>query len=237
MDLKESGVLGDRAQGHWYYRSKARAMARLLGGRAPRAVLDVGAGSGFFSRYLLRHTGAAQAWCVDTGYDADSDRLEAGKPIHFRRSVAAVDTDVVLLMDVLEHVDDDVALLREYAGKVPSGSRFLVTVPAFRFLWSGHDDFLGHKRRYTLGQLETTVRSAGLQVERGGYYFGIVFPLAAALRLVRRLVPDGRPAHSDLRVHPPMVNWLLAGLCAMELPLMRFNRAAGLTAYCLAGKP
>ena len=49
-------------------------------------------------------------------------------------------------------------LLRHYAAKVPSGAHFLVTVPAFRFLWSGHDVFLEHKRRYTLAEIEATMR-------------------------------------------------------------------------------
>ena len=62
------------------------------------------------------------------------------------------------MMDVLEHVDNDAGLVRHYATKVPSGAHFLVTVPAFRFLWSGHDVFLEHKRRYTLAEIEQTMR-------------------------------------------------------------------------------
>ena len=77
-------------------------------------------------------------------------------------------------------------LVRHYATKVPSGAHFLVTVPAFRFLWSGHDVFLEHKRRYTLAEIEQTMRDAGLEVVRGAYYFGLVFPLAAAVRLATR---------------------------------------------------
>ena len=87
------------------------------------------------------------------------------------------------MMDVLEHVDDDRGLVRHYAGKVPAGAHFLVTVPAFRFLWSGHDVFLEHKRRYRLREIEATMRDAGLEIVRGAYYFGLIFPLAAAVRL------------------------------------------------------
>ena len=56
---------------------------------------------------------------------------------------------VILLMDVLEHVDDDVGLLRAYAEPARPGTRFIVSVPAFSWLWSAHDEFLEHRRRYT----------------------------------------------------------------------------------------
>lgn len=236
MDLKETDILGADIEHHWYYSSKAKAMTRLLEGAAPTRILDVGAGSGFFSRHLLAHTTAKDAWCVDICYEADSDESETGKAVHYRRSVDAIDADLVLLMDVLEHVDDDVSLLKEYVDKVPRGSRFLITVPAFKFLWSGHDDFLEHKRRYTLKQLEEAVRNAGLEVKHGAYYFGMVFPIAATLRLAQKANSDGKPTRSQLTRHHPIVNAALKSLCNVELRFMKFNRVAGLTVFCLAEK-
>lgn len=238
MDLKEADILGDRIGQHWYYRTKAKALARMLEARPIVRVLDVGAGSGFFARHLLRTTAAAEAWCVDTSYEAETEGQEAGKPIHFRRSVAASDADLVLLMDVLEHVDDDVALLAQYRDKVAPGTRFLVSVPAFQWLWSGHDVFLDHKRRYTLAQVEDVARRAGLRVLRGAYGFGTVLPLAATMRVAGRMRSraDAQP-HSQLRQHHPFVNETLALLSAIELPLLRANRFAGLTAFCLAEAP
>lgn len=236
MDLKETEILGSDTEHHWYYSSKAKAMSRLLEGAVPARILDVGAGSGFFSRYLLAHTMAKEAWCVDISYKIDADECEAGKPVHYRRSIGSVEADLVLLMDVLEHVDDDVALLKDYVGKVPCGSRFLISVPAFQFLWSGHDDFLEHKRRYTLKQLEEAVQKAGLDVKRGAYYFGLVFPIAATLRLTQKASSIGTTARSQLTRHHPIVNKVLKSLCNAELPFMNLNRAAGLTVFCLAEK-
>lgn len=236
MDLKETDILGPDIGLHWYYHSKARAMLRMLKGTSANTLLDVGAGSGFFSHHLLTHTETAQAWCVDISYPVDSDASTAGKPVHYRRAVGTLDADLVLLMDVLEHVDDDVGLLKAYVDKVPSGSRFLITVPAFQFLWSGHDDFLEHKRRYTLRQLESVVAQAGLQVQQGAYYFGLVFPIATGLRLLQRNVSRA-PAKSQLSRHHPLVNGVLKSLCSLELAFMGANRIAGLTVFCLAQKP
>ncbi|POA29336.1 MULTISPECIES: methyltransferase domain-containing protein [unclassified Pseudomonas] len=236
MDLKEIDILGSSIGQHWYYCSKAAAMTRLLGDTPVKRILDIGAGSGFFTQHLLARTTATEAWCVDISYEADSDTTTAGKPLHYRRSIDSVDTDLVLLMDVLEHVDDDVGLLKAYVDKVPSRSRFLMTVPAFRFLWSGHDEFLEHKRRYTLPQLETVARDAGLTVMQGVYYFGLVFPIAATLRLLPTGAQPSAP-RSQLKRHHPLVNTLLKTLCTLELPFMRVNRLAGLTVFCLARKP
>ena len=238
MDLKETDILGDAISEHWYYRSKAKALTSLLGKKPASTILDVGAGSGFFSRYLLSSTTAKMATCVDISYPEEFDDQENSKPIYFRRSIEKNTADVVLLMDVLEHVDDDVGLLAHYVQKAPSGARFFISVPAFDFLWSGHDVFLEHKRRYRLEQLETVAEKAGLTVNKSGYYFGIVFPLAAAIRLAKRQ-SDGapKPAQSDLSLHHPWVNMALAALCSLEVPLINSNRLAGLTVFCAAQKP
>lgn len=237
MDLKETDILGDGIGKHWYYRSKARAMEHLLGGVMPSVILDVGAGSGFFSRKLLSNTPAKQAWCVDISYEVDSETLEAGKPVFLRRSVDKVDADLILVMDVLEHVDDDVGLLDDYVKKVPCGARFIISVPAFQFLWSGHDVFLEHKRRYRLNQIEDVARRAGLTVKHGAYYFGAVFPIAATIRMANNLLRRGREkAQSQLTQHHPFVNETLAAMSSAELPFFLRNRFAGLTAFVLAEK-
>jgi 2-polyprenyl-3-methyl-5-hydroxy-6-metoxy-1,4-benzoquinol methylase len=234
MDLKEEDILGADIGRHWYYRSKAAALTRMVRSLGARRILDIGAGSGFFSRHLLAEAGAQSALCVDIGYASDRDDSEDGKPVLYRRDTGPTDCDLVLMMDVLEHVDDDRGLVRHYAAKVSSGAHFLVTVPAFRFLWSGHDVFLEHKRRYRLGEIETTLRDAGLQVVRGAYYFGFVFPLAAAVRLATRGATEPR---TSLKKHGALTNGILTAMCAAELPLLPINRLAGLSAFVLARKP
>jgi SAM-dependent methyltransferase len=234
MDLKEEDILGADIGRHWYYRAKAAALRRAVGDLGPRRILDVGAGSGFFSRHLLARTATQSALCVDIGYPSERNDSVAGKPVLYRRDTGPTDCDLVLMMDVLEHVDDDRGLLRHYAAKVPSGAHFLVTVPAFGFLWSGHDVFLEHKRRYRLGEIEGAMGDAGLEVMRGSYYFGLVFPLAAAVRLASRRTTEPR---SSLRKHDAITNGILGAVCLAELPLFPLNRLAGLSAFVLARKP
>lgn len=228
--------MGDSTANHWYYRSKAKAVTKLLGNIDNATILDVGAGSGFFSKHLLRHSNAQTAWCVDISYAAESDGSEAGKRMYYRCSVDAVDANLVLLMDVLEHVDDDVGLLDHYKKKVPSGARFLISVPAFQFLWSSHDEFLEHKRRYTLRQIQDVARESGLVVEQSVYYFGFVFPIAAGMRMADKFLAGDRKPSSQLSKHSTAVNAALTAICHSELPLLSLNRFAGLTAFCVAKK-
>jgi SAM-dependent methyltransferase len=238
MDLREHDLLDEAAAAkHWYYRSKARAIQRALRRYEPASVLDVGAGSGYFSRRLLSVSSVREALCVDINYSSEWDESVNGKPLRFRRSCASSGADLVLLVDVLEHVDDDVGLLREYGAKVAGGTRILVSVPALKFLWSGHDAFLGHKRRYSLREIESVVTRAGMRRLSSFYYFGLVLPAAAVTRLARRLfLPNAAPS-SQLGTHGRLVNAVLHGLCSFERSFMMANRLAGLSAFVLCERP
>jgi SAM-dependent methyltransferase len=238
MDVKEEDILGDAVHAHWYYVSKGRALRAMLHGVPARSVLDVGAGSGIFAKSLLAGS-AERAVCVDPAYPHEWDDAFAGKPISFRRAINDSDADLALMMDVLEHVDDDVGLLRDYARLLAPGSHVLVTVPAFQFLFSGHDVFLEHRRRYRRDQLLRVATAAGLEPVRAWFFFGLIFPLVLAQRLMERaLVDAGRLApQSSLHRHSPAVNGALIALHRAELLLFPFNRWLGLTIFCLARVP
>jgi SAM-dependent methyltransferase len=239
MDVKECDILGPRIDDHWYYVSKGRALLQFLEGCTAREILDVGAGSGFFSKTLLRAGIAERSVCVDTAYEADRVEHSDGKPIRFVREVADPGQDLILMMDVIEHVDDDAGLIRHYTQHMPREGTLLVTVPAFQVLWSGHDVFLEHKRRYTPSRLHRAIEAAGLEAIRTRYFFGMLFPLIGVMRLWGRLRMGGcsYQPRSDLRIHDVWTNAALIGIHEIERrTLFHINRAAGLTIFCLAGK-
>ena len=241
MDLKEEKAIGGDPSRHWYYISKGRAIKSLLGDKPIKQLMDVGAGSGVFSKMLVNEGRAASAICVDPGYEADFVGARASGKIEYRRSVDKVDADTVLMADVIEHVDDDVALVRDYADLAAPGTRFLISVPAFQFLWSDHDEFLEHRRRYTLASLKQTIERAGLVPKDTRYFFGMLFPAVAAMRLVSGRLGAGRSAKEAESQLKPAPVWLNASLVAIHdlerLALFPFNRLAGVTAFCLAEKP
>jgi 2-polyprenyl-3-methyl-5-hydroxy-6-metoxy-1,4-benzoquinol methylase len=232
LDVKEEETLGHVLDEHWYYRSKGLALDAMLRGRSFRALLDIGAGSGIFSKRLLQG-GAASAICIDPAYQEERHEIFNGKPICFLRQIGSEKCDLILLMDVLEHVDDDVGLMRSALVGAAEHAYVLITVPAFQRLFSAHDMFLEHKRRYTLRQLKEVVRAAGLEILSARYFFAFLLPIAATLRLLKQQ----SEAKSDLKEHSKLVNVMLCWLHRLELPLFRFNRIGGLTVFCLARVP
>lgn len=239
MDLKEEQAIGGDPSSHWYYISKGRAIKSLLGETPISGVLDVGAGSGVFSRMLIEDGLAPAATCVDPNYSDAWLAERENEPVDYVRSVDAVDASHVLMLDVIEHVDDDVGLIRTYADQAKPGARFLISVPAFNFLWSSHDDFLDHRRRYTEESLVAAVEAAGLEPLKQRYFFGLLFPAVAAMRLADKALKGDRAAtQSALKAAPDWLNKTLVAVHDLErAALFPFNRVAGVTVFCLARKP
>jgi len=239
MDLKEEDAIDGDPRAHWYYISKGRAIKSLLGPRPIETLLDVGAGSGVFSTMLTGEGRAERAICVDPNYEDEFVGRRRDDAVSYVRSVDDVDADTVLMIDVIEHVDDDVALIRDYAARARPGTRFVISAPAFQFLWSSHDEALDHRRRYRLADVERVVAQAGLAPRRSRYFFGILFPAAAAISAAERARGNAAAAQaSRLKPAPAWLNQSLVAIHDVErLTLFPFNRFAGVSAMCLAEKP
>jgi 2-polyprenyl-3-methyl-5-hydroxy-6-metoxy-1,4-benzoquinol methylase len=237
MDLREENAISGDPSAHWYYISKGRAIKALLGARPIEKLLDVSAGSGVFSKMLVNEGCAAEATCLDPNYADEFIGKRRTDKVAYVRNVDAVEADTVLMIDVLEHEDDDVGLLRDYVHRAEPGTRFVISVPAFQFLWSPQDDYLERRRRYRLSDLRRTVEAAGLAPLRMRYFFGLLFPAAAVMRLAEKNNQNDAPA-SQLKSAPDWLNKSLIAIhkleCAALFPL---NQLAGVTAFCLAEKP
>ena len=239
MDLKEESALQGDLATHWYYVSKRRALRRLVGPTKTKTLLDVGAGSGVFAKAFLSTGMCEQAICVDPNYSDQWVADHRTENIQFVRSVDHVSSDLVIMIDVLEHVDNDVELLKHYVDRAAPGTRFLISVPAFQFLWSSHDEFLDHRRRYTLADLLKTVRRSGLDTVKSRYFFGALFPIASAGRIADRVLSSGKPAESSAMGDlPGPLNAAMIAIHDLErLVLFPLNKVCGVSAFCVAVKP
>jgi len=238
MDLKESTLISEDIDNHWYYSSKANALVDYVGKVNHMSALDIGSGSGFFSKFLLRNTDLRVVWCYDINYHESQDVDYLGKKIYFRKSIGEISVDLILLMDVLEHIDDDLEFLKNYVSRSKKGTKFLISVPAFMFLWSQHDVFLEHKRRYRIKNLNLLVEASGLEIVKSTYFFSLVFPIAVFIRIISKIFKLSKAdIKSDLKKHSKLTNRLLKVLCYFDRRyIFAHNRFAGLSIFCLAEK-
>jgi len=210
---------------HWWFRGRRRILESVLrrefGQKDSISIASVGCGPAEGLQWLEQFTGSRGKV---VGIDVE--------PMHARRIAPRIEYvigtlesapfadhsfDAVLALDVLEHLDDDDAGLREAARMVKPGGLLLVTVPALPSLWGGQDVVSHHRRRYTKATLLRTFGRAGLPSPRVSYFNTLLFAPVAGLRWTRRALGKATLARSDFDdTRPGLANEVLASIFAAE---------------------
>ena len=248
MDLSEVRALeaaGLPLRRHPWEMCRARLVAHWLSStqlKWPR-ILDVGCGDAYILSALARVRPDLECIGVDTAY-AEPVTLDSGVRLFPELSQVPSGSPhpgLVTLMDVLEHVPDDGAMLRELraAGWLAPGTRVFVTVPAFQKLFGRHDELLGHYRRYNRQRLRSLLETEGLHVERVGYWFFLPL-LLRGLEIARErvgLAPEPKSGLVAWRVGARVSGWIaellyresqaLGALQSLGLPI------GGLTCFAI----
>lgn len=231
MDLRELGTVDPTL--HWYYRAKAAAVVNAISKvrASTDVILDVGAGSGFFAERLKVATGATSVICFDPHY---SDiQLGQRDSMRFQRELSVDNVrraEVVLMIDVLEHVANDSEFLEKLVKDAAGETIFIISVPAFMGLWGTHDEFLGHYRRYRKPELLELIKSSGLEVEQSRYLFRFILPV---VWIYRRII---RSTSSDLRPPSRTINAILHMVCTLDNFLPSFG-LGGVSVFVVAKVP
>ncbi len=203
---------------HWWFRGRLAVITAALERALPShpvRLLELGCGTGNVLGALGRF---GEAVGMETHPDLAAAARAAGLDVREGRLpedlvVAPGWADVVLLLDVLEHLDDEVAALETTRRALAEGGLLLATVPAYQWLWSGHDVALGHRRRYTASRLRAVVERAGFRVLRVTYFNTLLFAALALTRAWKRTRGD---VTHDLRRPAPTLNRWLERLFALE---------------------
>jgi len=224
---------------HWWYRARRDILADYLAreGNLPSdaRILEIGCGTGH-NLPMLAAFGTVEAIEIDpAAREIASQRLGkpvSGSPLPALPGVERGAYDLIAVLDVVEHIDDDVAALKAMASCLKPGGKILITVPAHQWLWSAHDVVNHHHRRYSKASLIAAIQAAGLAPRKLGYFNSLLFPLAAAARLVGRLTGKD---DSDDSPPPKALNTLFEAIFRFERHLVgRVPLSPGVSIITLA---
>lgn len=228
---------------YWWFVGRRRILAAVLEASLPphpqRLLLDVGCGPGVTMNTL-------KEFGLLVGLDRSRKALEKAKERGHRWLLYGNATtlpfpsgcfDGVTLLDVLEHIPDDWRALEEIRRVLKPGGFLLLTVPAYQFLWSEHDEALQHCRRYVAGQIRRRLEGTGYRLRRLTYAITLLAPLIALFRLGQRVWPRrGEPRAAILQL-PPWLNRFCQRTLEWEARwLQRRNFSYGITILALAEK-
>lgn len=246
MDLREFKAF-DNPERHPWELARLKAVRSILKPLLGRniTVLDYGCGDGFVSRGLIEGSEIKSVWAYDPHLtDATIARLKKDSRIRYSAKLPSGGAyGLILLLDVVEHVDDDRGFMKDIASMVSAGGSVLVTVPAFQGLMGPHDISLGHHRRYGLDTLARLMEGSGLKVSASGYLF--MTPLAHRFFTVRfgkvfpslRTRKDGVGGWKGGKALTRAVATLLGFENRIALALGRFGvKLPGLTVWTLCQK-
>jgi len=206
---------------HWWFSARRSILRAVLDRYLPpapdRTLLELGCGNGGNLPLLARY---GKLYAVEM--DAAARQRAAARGMAAVQPGALPDAipfagqqfDVVAALDVLEHVAEERAALVAMRVKLRRGGCLLLTVPAFNWLWSRHDEASNHRRRYSKGALVEQVREAGFEIAHATYFNTVLFPaLAAYLKLSG---PFSGDTHQGLRIPPRPINALLRAIFSAE---------------------
>ncbi len=222
--------LADIEASHWWFCGRRSILARIIERlRLPPTarILEVGAGTGgnlemlssfgHVSAVEMDETARSMATAKTNGrFEIRAGSFPSSIPFEGERF------DLICLFDVLEHIDADVETLAAIRSLLAENGRVLVTVPAHAWMWSAHDEFMHHKRRYSAAGLRETATAAGYTVQTLSFFNTLLFPAAAIARLKDRWL--GRSPAPAAAVPPKPMNRVLTGIFSLErflLPTMR----------------
>jgi SAM-dependent methyltransferase len=210
---------------HWWFASRRALVDRMLDrlGLSPDAsILEPGCGTGGNFPMLARR---GKVFAIDADESAIGFAQARGLAHVARGSLpdqipfGDQPFDLVLMTDVLEHLDDQAGALRALRRRLRPAGWLLLTVPAMPWLWSDHDVTHHHRRRYVASELSSLLTAAEFEVTYLSYYNFLLFPIIAGARILQRLrQPDrvGANGRHDLAMPPHAINSILQSIFSSE---------------------
>jgi ubiquinone/menaquinone biosynthesis C-methylase UbiE len=240
MEPSEYAKLAAFEETYWWHVGRRSIVARQLRklNQHGLSILNVGGGTGGTVNIL---TSYGTVLNIDQSEEAVDRLLKSGYQAMQmdgrRTSFRNEQFDLITGLDVLEHIEEDRLALQEWCRILKPGGHLMLTVPAYQWLWSGHDVSLGHCRRYTAKELKTRVHAAGFQICNCTYAITFSFPLIAAFRGYQKLFRPTVQESSYIEL-PRILNSFFINLLRAEgILLEKCNFPFGTSVLLIGQKP
>jgi SAM-dependent methyltransferase len=243
MNIAEYAEMYKLESFYWWFVARRRLLESLVEEisrefKRPN-ILDVGCGTGINFCVLAKYGDTISSDASEEALRFSKSRGIDGLVRSHLESLPfeASSFDLVTALDVLEHIGDDLRALDELLRVTREGGVLVITVPAYGFLWSEHDEALHHRRRYAASELRNKLTNAGFAVERISYYITFLFFPILLMRLVQSLSKKSIHAKTSHVILPGWLNSLLIAILGFERMLLRWmNFPFGVSIVCLARK-
>jgi len=243
MNIAEYEKIFNLEDYYWWFVARRKLVGslvvRLFETPFEIKILDIGCGAGAMLRDLKEFGDPVGADVADASIKFCKER-ELNRLVQCdaeRLGIKNDSFDLVTALDVLEHIGDDELAIRECFRVCKGGGYFISTVPAYKFLWSEHDEALSHKRRYTATALKTKLEAAGFRIEKLSYVITCFFLPILLFRVLRKVFKKAEHPKTDLIILPDFLNKLLICVLDIETKLIRWtNLPAGVSVVCVARK-
>lgn len=222
MNIVEYQRMEQYETSYWWHVGRLKIiekeLERQIGDKRPLKILNIGCGTGGTIRTLEKF---GQVVNVDVSDEAIKFMAKHGfdniiKVDGIDLPFDTASFDLVCAFDVLEHIDRDTDALREWKRVLKPGGKLVLTVPAYQWLWSCHDECLHHFRRYNVGQLKTITRHVHFRSVRLSYAIAFSFPLVVGFRMLAKLGRERPTAASSYVELSPTINKLFTKLLFIE---------------------
>jgi len=179
---------------HWWWEGRRELIRQLLKNEKIIKVLDIGCGTGETMNFIKALISKSEVYGVDTSRVAISYTKGRGHKKVYLSGAEKLPFpnnffDAVLILDVLEHIENDKKALFEAKRVIQKGGVIIVSCPALNILWSDHDTNQGHVKRYTKKDFEKLAEDLNLKLEWVGYFNFFLSPIIAVMRWASRIKP------------------------------------------------
>lgn len=207
---------------HWWFRARRDILQHVIKKRIstsqPLRILEIGCGTGGNLAMLGRFGSVVglemDATAAQKAIARDNAQIVRGQ---IPDNLPAGQFDLVAMLDVLEHIENEGPALQCIRQNISERGHLLITVPAYKFLWTNHDVVMHHYRRYTMSLLRRRLETNGYTVSYINYFNTILLPLVATTRFLKRAL---NKTSSDLTIPSPWMNTILYRIFAFEKRLL-----------------